>query len=768
MDQVWKRAAEGKHTIAIGRPSLEVPIETPLTVVRVVCDGTPTTHGPLVEAADRVARLVEDAETSWSPRGREQGEFRRRLIEHGPDRAAEASVVALCNRLAEATQGRAVLAFEGLEHADVATLRALTDIVERGTWLRLPLVLHFRRRPQAQAEETLVGAVRRAAGAEAIVEAPEIAGQSEAPTVEVSGFDPTSLDPRTLRVLRAASIIGPTFETDLLARLLKSDTGTVLEYLQRAADRGAPISDRGDGTLSMSAELLDRLHRNLLPSLSGFWHRKIASLVMHEPEEAPLYREVSPDWAALDAARGRGDFETAPEAEAPTTQRGTASEQPHPFTELLEREVQEPLPELDLDAFEPFREAPGLAVETPDEEPPAPAQPLDQLKQALRRRQGRKDEARAARHLSRVGEYEEATRRYTQAIATLAARGDARRAMLIAEEALETIEPIIATPAGRRLRARVLIELGRAQWHGAGVGPLTTLQQALETLLEAKETMPDPSPVQDRVSVATAIAGVCYDLGDVRSLERALTELSEAAKALQAEGASLQAASLLNDQAAVYLRAGDPVRATHLLSKSREVFLSIKRERADDPMILRELAETEHLLARLPLRARLRPGREDDAYSMAASHARAAAEAYETLSDARELGRVWETLGRLELVRGRLERAAERLNSAASLQERIVDVIGLARTAAAMSDVYVAAEQPREALGVLANSITLNEEKGSPLGLAYNRQAIEALEKATESGNGGGADFDEALSELRARIHEAQAYWGEVPIPGQG
>lgn len=38
--------------------------------------------------------------------------------------------------------------------------------------------------------------------------------------------------------------------------------------------------------------------------------------------------------------------------------------------------------------------------------------------------------------------------------------------------------------------------------------------------------------------------------------------------------------------------------------------------------------------------------------------------------------------------------------------------------------------QPREACNLLADSIVLNYEKGSPLGLAFNRQALEQLAKS--------------------------------------
>jgi hypothetical protein len=60
------------------------------------------------------------------------------------------------------------------------------------------------------------------------------------------------------------------------------------------------------------------------------------------------------------------------------------------------------------------------------------------------------------------------------------------------------------------------------------------------------------------------------------------------------------AARLLNDQAAIYVSLGDPVRATHLLERPRELFEGRLRSHADDVMAVEELAETHHLLARLP------------------------------------------------------------------------------------------------------------------------------------------------------------------------
>jgi hypothetical protein len=79
----------------------------------------------------------------------------------------------------------------------------------------------------------------------------------------------------------------------------------------------------------------------------------------------------------------------------------------------------------------------------------------------------------------------------------------------------------------------------------------------------------------------------------LRSFIRRLLEADEAGLAVR----------LLNDQAAIYVRLGDPVRATHLLEKSRELFEERLRTNAEDAVALEDLAETHHLLARLPSRS---------------------------------------------------------------------------------------------------------------------------------------------------------------------
>src|SRR5262249_33883730 len=97
-----------------------------------------------------------------------------------------------------------------------------------------------------------------------------------------------------------------------------------------------------------------------------------------------------------------------------------------------------------------------------------------------------------------------------------------------------------------------------------------------------------------------------------------------------------------------------------------------------------------HLFARIPLHVEARPGREGDALSMGLDHAIAAERAYRRMGDEREVARVWETMGRLELRKGRLDRAAQRLTSAAAVQQQMGDLIGLARSTAALSEVLAA------------------------------------------------------------------------------
>ena len=380
----------------------------------------------------------------------------------------------------------------------------------------------------------------------------------------------------------------------------------------------------------------------------------------------------------------------------------------------------------------------------------------------------RRDQARAADHLSAAGELESAAERYAHAAAEAASLGAYSQAMAHGRKALQLIESLPGSTGRRRFRAQLLVALGRMQWqaastHGARPDPTFTLASALDSA-EAATSCLDPDDPADLIAeVSTLIAGICYDLGDLRSLERALDELTRASRLLLHAGDSTGAARLLNDQAAVFVRLGDPVRASHLLSRSQIIF----EERAsNDPVTVQELAETHHLLARLPLHARIRPGREEDAYTMSLHHARQAEDSYRDLGRAREMGRVWETIGRVELARGKPDRAMERLAAALQLQSQIGDLTGLARSTAALSEVLVKDGKLREALDLLGDSILLNREKGSPIGLAFNRRALGRLDSAIEGLQSEDPEVAEALAEVTRRLDAAEEIIGRIDVPG--
>jgi tetratricopeptide (TPR) repeat protein len=267
--------------------------------------------------------------------------------------------------------------------------------------------------------------------------------------------------------------------------------------------------------------------------------------------------------------------------------------------------------------------------------------------------------------------------------------------------------------------------------------------------------------------LAATTAGICYELGDPASLEGALAELTDVSRRLLGAGEPLLAACLLNDQAAVYVRLGDPVRATHLLEESRKLFEGRLRVQPNETVAVEELAETHHLLARLPLHAPIRPGREADAYAMSLEHLRAAEQTYQHLGQHLALARVWETMGRIELQRGQPAAAQERLSAAVTLQRQLGDVIGLARSTAALADMYSNMGRLGEALSLLADSIGLNFEKGSPVGLAVNRRALEGIVHAAVQAQGPEAErLQNAVAEVEHRLGQAESVLGRVELPG--
>ncbi|WP_437717519.1 hypothetical protein WMF45_14570 [Sorangium sp. So ce448] len=989
MEQLWQRISEGRHTALLNIVPGDPPARLGLRIVRVRCDVPEMTLGPLRDARTQIERLAGGAQpTLDQARSRAASGLRRRLLGDVHELMVDAEFIETANRLAQQADRTWAIVFDAVEHADPATLDVLRRVVSRPDALRVALVLSFRLHAPTGPAGGLVDAMRAACGADALLRPADGAitlTSATTPPPPPPQVAVRELPGEVLRVLRAGAIVGSGFESELVAALLRVDALDVLEALQRAADAGVPVEDRGDGRFHLPQETVEALRGTILPSLARVWHRRLATLLIEERTEpdAPAAREpraasgvVAADHLATHAAAApahaaaaahaaapptqsaailtstverhvigganlgvpRGDDPTtraaaaqakagapplstappspslpamatprtmaaaspgAPVAGGPTPEAGGASnvdewektadptlsvarsgvpraaetlrpppavayasgasmsntrrapprvtqDRPAPmasagpgnpawpYADLFHRSpesrrVSEPPESIMFDAppdsldapipgpmrvprdlaslggafpDEPSRSARGASLRVPAAlsersssgsrhafswraaadsvagraaaESLRAAAPLgasmypapDRAEaagaaSAVAHGAGRHlHDVRAAAHLTEAGEHEEAAQRYCAAAVEAAAMGAYAQALSYGRKALSLLDGMPATPARRRLRIGALAGIARVQWQAAGPDPASTLAGALEVLDAARALLAQGDPPELHAEVAALIASVCYDIGDARSLERALEELATASRLLLDAGDALGAARLLNDQAAVHVRMGDPVRATHLLIESRRTF----EERARvDPSARVELAETDHLFARIPLHVPARPGRESDALSMGLDHALAAERAYKQLGDARELARVWETIGRLELRNGRLDRATQRLTAAIEAEEALGDLLGLARSTAALAEVLSAKGLHREALAVLAESMVMNLEKGSPLGLAYNRRALNALVPNISL---QGEEAEE-LRKLAAQLAAAEAALGRARLPSE-
>ena len=333
------------------------------------------------------------------------------------------------------------------------------------------------------------------------------------------------------------------------------------------------------------------------------------------------------------------------------------------------------------------------------------------------------DAARAADHLAAAGDPTGATAKLIQAAVDAAGIGAAEQALALLDDALAALDRLPDNPAHRALRARALAEAARVQWTSVGPDARFTLESAREAAAAAEEALPEDAPAALRGEIVSLRAHILHDVGG-DALEEALALLTAASLRLEDDGEPIEAARLFNDQAAIWVRLGDPVRAHGLLEASRKVFAS----RADhDPLALLELADTEHLIARLPLHVAARPGRERDAAALGLRHAASAEASYAKLDRPWDRARTWETAGRLELMRGRIDRAIEHLERAATLQQQLGDVLGLAATVEALARALTAAGRPQLAVALLHDSLALNAEKGSLQGIGYLRRTLAML-----------------------------------------
>ena len=328
----------------------------------------------------------------------------------------------------------------------------------------------------------------------------------------------------------------------------------------------------------------------------------------------------------------------------------------------------------------------------------------------------------AAAWSRRLGELhsDSSPNRFMQAADEAASLGAFGEAIGYARRALELLPP---GDASRLDRCRLLLQIGTLLWRAASPGGEFTLPYAREQLEAASALITPEDPVLLRAELRQAIGGVCYDLADPASLERALAEFSEAIRELGAAQRPIEAAGLLNDQAAVYVRLGDPVRAAALLGQSREIFETLDRTET----VKVELAETDHLLARLPLHLPAKPGHARDALERALTHADNALQVYTSVGRRRCVAHVQETSGRLRTRLGDIDLARDLLTRAFTTQDSLGDVLGMARSTAALSDLKLAEGDLEGALSYLAESVRLNAAKGARQALEWNREALAVI-----------------------------------------
>ncbi len=765
---VWERVRAGRHTVVTGLGTLP-PAPYDLQVLTVHCEAPDTRSGALDAALRHMEYFLGEALLPAEPM-REPFEIglRQRFFGDMPGQPIESLFVDACNQLFTRTQGRIVLAFETIDAADVASLETLSQILQRPGWLRLPLLLTVRGTPQGRVAELIYLLCHEDSAA--LLSAPE---EAAVPDAEPVSFDWTTLPPEVLRVLRAGSVLGTSFEATLVAQLLEEPLGVVLEKLQWAADAGAPLADRGEGYFTLPAVSIASLQSRMLPSLLTFWHARLGELLSGA--------RPGPDMAAMAPPR-----ETVPRRTPQTAAQEHMVASPGGTDEALLADAASSIAAPTqlanyAELFEPARHTVSpQAVAAPQEESTTGLQaPRSRVgeRPSSPRQQGEwtapgsgqpGERTRAATHLQAAGRTEAAVEQYLAAVREAVTRGDAQRALLLIDEASKLLAELPNSHRRALLRVQFLLEKGRIQWHGALLGPAFTLQDALASITTAESALPPEAPPELLWQLAMVSAGICYDIGTMEALQQALMLLTERSRRLFNAGESVLAARLLNDQAAIYVRLGDPVRATHLLSESRQLFENRLRHNQRDVVAAEELAETHHLLARLPLHAPLRPGREAEAAARGVEHANAAAGIYQRLGQPHQLARVWETIGRLELQRGQLPAAQERLAAALELQRQHGDVTGLARSTAALADLFVRAGRLGDAIALLTNSIALNSDKGSPIGLAFNRRALNVLAQATSQIRGPEAEqLRGAVAEVEHRLSQAEAVLGRVVLPGE-
>lgn len=292
-----------------------------------------------------------------------------------------------------------------------------------------------------------------------------------------------------------------------------------------------------------------------------------------------------------------------------------------------------------------------------------------------------------------------------------------------------------AAPEDPEAQGRALLELAQSLRSRPGLG--VRLEEAIDAARGAVEALGEGDLHLLAVARST-LAHLLVEHGHPSSLDEALDHIVVASRALSEGGEAAAASALLNDQAEVWLKLGDPVRAAHLLHAAEEALAG-----RQDALAEVERAETAHLLARIPLYAPTRPGRERDALERALEHLDGAEPVYRRLGWADRYAHVLDTRGRLLGRLGRSEEAVDSLSSAAETYRRLGDGLGLARATEGLAGVWADAGHLERAVALLEQSLVLNAAARSPAGLAYVRRATETLPA-------------EGTEALRARLADAE------------
>jgi hypothetical protein len=743
---VWTRLRNGQHVVLSNAGPIPQPEPDQLRLVWVDCEAFPQPRGTLREACRRMDQLVETPHPVLEAAAeRLRAGVRRHLLGEAREGVEAASHLEVFQRAVPAGQPRAALLLDGIDRADSASLELLTRWIHDGRAFEWPLLLSFEERePVGQARRLLKELESRLP--------PEAFWSDRAPGDEQAARALPNLSPTVLRVLRAGATVGDRFESEVLAKLLRLDELDVLGALQEAADQGAPLTDRGEGIFRLETGWAGRLRQGILPSLARAWHERLAQLFGGLPAPAPSAAPAdctdsgsagSPRVLAPEASSPRPVTEAVPVAPsaaaavpAPPVERATAPD-PKAWFEGKESvvagvdsrsETWWQRLSADLSAARP------TAAGAPELGPASPEPPVST-------RGG--NEQRSAAHAEAAGLWEVACEQHLAAAERASLDAEHPLALELASRALSLSERLAGREQRRQLQMRALLVVGRARWQHQGSGRDSTLQAALDSLLRCRALVLESDSPQLRAELGSLIANVQYDIGTPEALELALLELTRASQLLLDAGQPLDAARLLNDEAAVWVKIGDPVRANHLLSHSRDVFSKV----ADSyPAARVELLETEHLLARLMLHARPRPGRERDALAFGIEHGRSAEEGYRELNSRRQLARVWETLGRLELRLDHVDEAGRLLEDARQLQLKLGDLVGLARSSGALCELLVRTGDYPRALERLAESIAFNAKKGSYAGLEFNLASLTAIQPELPPG------MHDAARALEARL----------------